>query len=220
MLSSLEEKILSLINVLPLEIFVFIASFIEEVFAPIPSMAVLLTTGSFASLQNYTLMALIPLAIIATLGKTIGAIIVYYLSGKFGEITITKFGGIFNVSHEEIKTFGSKITGSTKDYFLLIALRALPIVPSAVVSIGCGVMKIKLKVYIITTFIGTILRDSVFLYIGFKGTQLLASIADQSAGIESLIQTFVLVMVLAGLIYLYFKKKKSTIDSVDSLIKK
>lgn len=209
MLSSFEEKILSLIDVLPLEIFVFVASFIEEVFAPIPSMAVLLTTGSFASLQGYTVLGLIPLIIIATLGKTIGAVIVYYLSDKFGEMTITKFGGIFNVSHESIKVFGSKITGSTKDYFILIALRALPIVPSAVVSIGCGVMKIKLKVYIITTFIGTILRDSVFLYIGFKGTELLASFANQSAGIESLVQTIILSTVLAGLIYLYFKKKKS-----------
>lgn len=209
MFSSLEEKILSLIDILPLEIFVFVASFIEEVFAPIPSMAVLLTTGSFASLQNYTLLGLIPLVIIATLGKTIGAIIVYYLSDKFGEMTITKFGGVFNVSHETIKAFGSKITGSTKDYFLLIALRALPIVPSAVVSIGCGVMKIKLRVYIITTFIGTILRDSVFLYIGFKGTELLASFANQSAGIESIVQALVLAMVLAGLIYLYYKKKNS-----------
>ncbi len=207
MLHSLEEKILSLIDVLPLEIFVFVASFIEEVFAPIPSMAVLLTTGSFASLQGYTVLGLIPLVIIATLGKTIGAIIVYYLSDKFGEMTITKFGGIFNVSHETIKVFGSKITGTTKDYFILIALRALPIVPSAVVSIGCGVMKIKLKVYIITTFIGTILRDSVFLYIGFKGTELLASFANQSASIESLVQTIILTIVLSGLIYLYYKKK-------------
>jgi membrane protein DedA with SNARE-associated domain len=207
MFHGLEEKILSLINVLPLEIFVFVASFIEEVFAPIPSMAVLLATGSFASLQNYTLLALIPLAIIAALGKTIGAIIVYYLSDKFGEIALTKFGGALNVSHEAIKDFGSKITGSTKDYLLLIAFRALPIVPSAVVSIGCGVMKINFKLYLITTFIGTILRDSIFLYIGFKGTQLLASFANHSAGIESLVQTLVLIMVLAGLIYLYLKKR-------------
>lgn len=207
MFSGLEEKMLSLINILPLEIFVFIASFIEEVFAPIPSMAVLLTTGSFASIQNYTLLELIPLVFIATLGKTIGAIIVYYLSGKFGEIIITKFGDIFDVSHEKIKYFGSKITGTTKDYFLLITLRALPIIPSSVVSVGCGVMKIEFKIYIITTFIGTILRDSIFLYIGFTGTELLASFANKSASTESLIQTIVLAMVLAGLIYLYFKKK-------------
>ena len=207
MLGDLEEKILSLINILPLEIFVFITSFIEEVFAPIPSMAVLLTTGSFASIQNYTLLELMPLALIATLGKTIGAIIVYYLSGKFGEIIITKFGGVFDVSHEKIKSFGSKITGTTKDYFLLITLRALPIIPSSVVSIGCGVMKIKFKIYIITTFIGTILRDSIFLYIGFTGTKLLATFANKSANIESLVQTIILAMVLSGLIYLYFKKK-------------
>ncbi len=208
MFHQLESILLSLINTLPLEAFVFVASFIEEVFAPIPSMAVLLLTGSFASVQEYTLLALIPLAFIAAFGKTIGAVIVYYISDRVGEVTIKKFGGAFNVSHSDIKNFGSKITGTPRDYLLLIVFRALPIVPSAVVSIGCGVMKIKLQLYIITTFIGTIVRDSIFLYIGYTGTQLLSTFATNSANIESIIQTIVLLIVLAGLIYLYIRRKR------------
>ena len=208
MFQHLESILLSLINTLPLEVFVFVASFVEEVFAPIPSMAVLLLTGSFAAVQEYTLLALIPLVLIATLGKTIGAVIVYFISDKIGEATIKKFGGAFDVSHNDIKNFGNKITGTPRDYLLLIVFRALPIIPSAVVSIGCGVMKIKLRLYIITTFIGTIVRDSIFLYIGYSGTQLLSTFATNSANIESLIQTIVLLIVLAGLIYLYMRRKR------------
>lgn len=208
MFQNLESILLSLINTLPLEAFVFVASFIEEVFAPIPSMAVLLLTGSFASVQEYTLFALIPLAIIAAFGKTIGAVIVYYISDRVGEVTIKKFGGSFNVSHSDIKNFGSKITGTPRDYLLLIVFRALPIMPSAVVSIGCGIMKIKLRLYIITTFIGTIVRDSIFLYIGYSGTQLLSTFATDSASIESIIQTIILFAVLAGLVYLYIRRKR------------
>jgi membrane protein DedA with SNARE-associated domain len=210
MFQNLENILLSLINDLPLEIFVFVASFIEEVFAPIPSMAVLLLTGSFALVKDYTLLDLIPLAIIAALGKTIGAIIVYYISDKVGEATIKKFGGAFAVSHADIKNFGKKITGTTRDYLLLIIFRALPIVPSAVVSIGCGVMKIEFKLYLITTLIGTIIRDSIFLYVGYTGTQLLSKLATDSATIESITQIIVLILVLIGLIYLYIRRKNLT----------
>lgn len=208
MFSNLEAILLSFIDTLPLEIFVFVASFIEEVIAPVPSAAVLLVTGSFAAIQGKTLLDLIPLAVIAALGKTIGAIIVYFFSDKIGGMVITKFGNFFDVSHDSIKEFGSKITGGPRDYLFLIAFRALPILPSSVVSIGCGLMKIPLRLFIITTFIGTIVRDSIFLYIGYQGTEILSAIATHSATIESQIQMGVLVVVVLVLAYFYFKRKR------------
>ncbi len=208
MFSNLEAILLSFIDTLPLEIFVFVASFIEEVIAPVPSAAVLLVTGSFAAIQEKTLLDLIPLAVIAALGKTIGAIIVYFFSDKIGGMVITKFGNFFDVSHDSIKEFGSKITGGPRDYLFLIAFRALPILPSSVVSIGCGLMRIPLRFFIITTFIGTIVRDSIFLYIGYQGTEILSAIATHSATIESQIQMGVLVVVVLVLAYFYFKRKR------------
>ena len=211
MFSQIEAVMLSFIHTLPLEVFVFIASFIEEVIAPVPSSAVLLLTGSFAAIQERPLLALIPLAIIAAIGKTIGAILVYYFSDKIGGAVLTKFGGFFKVSREEITEFGQKINGSTKDYLLLILFRALPIVPSSVVSIGCGLLKIPPRLFIITTVIGTIIRDGIFIYIGYEGTQLLSAIATNSTTIESLVQTLVLASIVGALGYLYYKRKKITV---------
>lgn len=211
MFSNLEAAMMSLIQTLPLEAFVFIASFIEEVIAPVPSAGVLLLTGSFAAIQERPVLGLIPLAIIAAIGKTIGAILVYYFSEKIGSTVLTKFGGFFNVSHEAITDFGQKITGSTKDYLLLTLFRALPIVPSSVMSIGCGLLKIPPRLFIISTFIGTIVRDSIFLYIGYEGTQLLSAIATHSTSIESLVQTLILATIVGALGYLYYKRKKLTL---------
>ncbi len=211
MFSNLEAIMLSFIHTLPLEVFVFIASFIEEVIAPVPSAAVLLLTGSFAAIQERPLLALIPLAVIAAIGKTLGAILVYYFSEKIGGAVLTKFGGFFNVSREAVAEFGQKINGSTRDYLLLILFRALPIVPSSVVSIGCGLMKIPPRLFIITTFIGTIVRDSIFLYIGYEGTQLLSAIANHSTSIESLVQTLILATIVGTLGYFYYKRKKITV---------
>jgi membrane protein DedA with SNARE-associated domain len=208
MFQNLESVLLSFIHTLPLELFVFVASFIEEVIAPVPSAAVLLVTGSFAAIQDKTLLDLIPLAVIAALGKTIGAIIVYYFSDKIGGMVITKFGNFFDVSHASIKEFGSKITGGPRDYLFLTVFRALPILPSSVVSIGCGLMKIPIRLFIITTFIGTIVRDSIFLYIGYKGTEILNTFATKSANMESAIQISLLVAIILVLTYFYFKRRK------------
>lgn len=208
MISTLEAALLSLVHTLPLELFVFVASFIEEVFAPIPSLAVLLITGSFAEVQGRTFLALIPLAIIASLGKTIGAVIVYFFADKIGERVVTKFGRYFGITHEAIKSFGNKITGSPRDYVLLSFFRALPILPSAVVSIGGGLLKIPLRVFVVSTFLGSIVRDSVFLYVGYTGTQLWSTLATNSASIESIVQGIIFIIVFSSLTYLYFKRKR------------
>lgn len=209
MFSEIEAFIISQIETIPLELFVFLASFIEEVIAPVPSSAVLLLTGSFAAIQERTLFELLPLALLATLGKTIGAILVYYFSDKIGDLTVTRFGKYFGVTKEAITNFGKKITGSPRDYLLLIAFRALPIVPSSVVSIGCGLLKINFQLFLITTLIGTIVRDVIFLYIGYRGTQVLNTVVAHSTNIEYLIQTIFLIFFIAVLAFFYFKRKKS-----------
>jgi len=208
MFGHIETTLINYIEVLPLEIFVFVASFIEEVIAPVPSSAVLLMTGSFAAVQDRALIGLIPLAFIAALGKTIGAILVYQLSDKIGGAVVSRYGKFFGVTHEAITAFGQKITGSKKDYLLLIAFRALPVVPSAVVSIGCGLLKIPFKLFLVTTLIGTIVRDSIFLYIGYRGTQVLSAFATHSTNIESIIQTIFISALVASLAYFYFKRKQ------------
>jgi membrane protein DedA with SNARE-associated domain len=208
MFSHIEASLIAHIETVPLETFVFIASFVEEVLAPVPSSAVLLLTGSFAAVQERTLIELLPLALLAALGKTIGAILVYYFSDKIGEAVVTRFGKYFGVTHEAITSFGKNITGSARDYLFLFAFRALPIIPSAVVSIGCGVLKIPFRLFLITTLLGTIVRDSVFLYIGYRGTQVLSAFATHSSNIESIVQGVFLLFLVGVLAYFYFKRKK------------
>ncbi len=211
MFHNLEAILLSFINTIPLEIFVFVASFIEEVIAPIPSSGVLLVTGSFATLQGLTLFNLLPITLIAASGKTLGAVIVYFFSDKIGDLMITKFGRFFDITHESIQEFSSKITGGPRDYLMLTIFRALPILPSSVVSVGCGLLEIPRKLFIITTFIGTLVRDSIFLYIGFKGTEILSTFANQTTSIESKIQAAFILAIIIGLGYLYFKRRKQTL---------
>ena len=79
MFTYIETVLMSFVNILSLEVFVFVASIIEEVIAPIPSPTVMVVAGSVAQLQERALFFLIPLAIIGALGKVIGALFVYVL---------------------------------------------------------------------------------------------------------------------------------------------
>lgn len=209
MFTQLESSLLALAHTVPLELFAFVASFIEEVVAPIPSPTVMVLTGTIASFQSYTILGLLFLAIIAALGKTIGAIVVYFITDRAENLIMERFGKFIGVSHEDVESFGEKLGNGYRDYFLLTLFRALPFVPSVVVSVGSGLLKVPLRLFIITTFFGTIIRDSIYLYFGFVGTQLLGALIQKSASVETLIELLALIGILVILGFLYHKRART-----------
>lgn len=214
MFSALEQLLISYVSVFPLEVFAFVASFIEEVIAPIPSPTVMVITGTFAAIQGRLLLGLVPLILFATVGKTIGAVIVYYIADKGEDIILKKFGRFLGISHEEVESFGKKLTGGMRDYAVLTFLRALPIMPSAIVSVGSGLLKVPLRMFVISTFIGTIFRDSFYLYAGYVGAKALTSLIETSSTIESNVESAAIVLILVAVGYLFYRKRKKLVAAV------
>ncbi len=211
MFSYLESVLISFAHTLSLETFVLVASFVEEVVAPIPSPTVMLLAGSFAKVQEYSLFMLLVLAVIGAIGKTIGAILVYFITDKAEDIVMYKFGKFFNVTHEDVESFGKKLGHGMKDYVVLTALRALPFMPSVVVSVGSGLLKVPLKLFIISTFLGTIIRDGIYLYTGYIGTQALTAFVQESTNLETYVKGIAVVAVLGFLGYRMIQKRKNRI---------
>ena len=205
----LEQIIISYAEHMPLTIFAFVASFFEELIPPIPSPSIVITTGSLALIQDYTIYGLIVLAIVGSLGKTIGASAIYYLSDKAEDLLAGKIYKFIGVTHEKIESFGARLGKGSRDYIILIILRALPIIPSTIISIGSGLLKIDFKLFIISTFVGSIIRDFLYIYLGYIGTNLAISFIKNTANIESSIQIFVVLIVILSLGYLYDKRRKA-----------
>lgn len=208
MFAQLESTLLTYIDTVPLEVFVFIASIIEEIIAPIPSPTVMMLAGSFAQIQERALIALIPLAIIGAVGKTLGALVVYGVADKAENVLLGTLGKFFNVSHDDVESLGKKLGKGIRDYFLLTFLRALPIMPSVIVSVGSGVLKVPLKLFIITTFLGTIIRDGFYLYAGYVGTAVFAKFISGSSTVETYVEILALVSIIGFIIYKKFYSKK------------
>lgn len=205
--SELEALLISYADRVPLEVFAIVASFIEEVVAPVPSPAVMVVSGSLADVQGYAITGIIVLALLGSLGKLLGALLVYKIADRAEDLLSGRFAKFFGVTHAQIESFGKRLGNGWKDYVLLTVFRALPIVPSSLISVGCGVLKVNLRLYAFATYVGTVMRDFVYLYVGYVGTGAAKAFIEQSSSIESLVQVGVLLALMAGLAYLYWRHR-------------
>ena len=194
----------------PLELFVFIGAFVEEVLAPVPSPIIMTLGGSIAEAQNKPIFYLGLLAIIGAIGKTFGAWILYFIADRAEDVLIGRWGRFFGVTSREIESIDKRFNKGWRDYVFLTLARATPIIPSAPVSVVCGVIKLKLKTYLISTFIGTSFRNILFLYVGYVGVSSYEKIINGIDSIESLIQIIFGIIIVGIIIWAYYKRMKSS----------
>jgi membrane protein DedA with SNARE-associated domain len=212
MFTQLEESLVSLAHSLPLEVFVFIASFVEEIVAPIPSPTVMLVAGSLAQVQGVTLFGLIALVIVGAVGKTLGALCVYAISSKAEDVVLQKFGRFFGVTQTDVERLRGMLGNGVRDYVLLTVLRALPIMPSVLLSVGSGVLKVPIPLFIFSTFFGTLFRDGVYLYAGYVGTEALTALVQTSTHIEKIIEYTIGILLLMFLSFFLYRRKKNALS--------
>ena len=213
---SIFEKLISLLEQLaehvPVELFAFVGSFIEELIAPIPSPAVMTLSGSMVAGGGSPFWYLFVIAIIAAVGKTIGAIILYIVADKAEDIVMTRIGRYIGITHEQVEQIGARFKGTPRDYLTLLLIRSAPIIPSAPISLLCGLIGIPKKLFLISTFFGTIARDFIYLYIGFTGLGAAEQIIEGIEGTSSIITIILGVIGLAAFGYIIYRKysKKPT----------
>ncbi len=150
---------------------VFVASFIEEVIAPIPSAIVLLASGflflhgepfSLVYLSKLFLIIVIP----AGVGMALGSLFIYGIAYWSGKPAIVRFGNYFGISWSDVEKAESKFAKSTADEIAIILLRALPVVPNTAVSALCGLIRFPILKYLLFSMIGLFLRALVLAVIG------------------------------------------------------
>lgn len=207
MFISLEHILLSYIEHIHLAIFAPVASFIEEIIPPIPSPSIMIATGYIAQIQGYLFYSLIILAVLGAIGKTIGAGVVYYVSDKVEDFLSGKIAKFIGVTHKQIESLGARLSKDWRDYMVLVVLRATPVIPSSLISVGCGLLKIRFKLFVITTFLGSIIRDFIYIYIGYTGTKVVRHFFENVANTaESLVEGLVILVVILLLGFLYYRR--------------
>lgn len=207
-LRQLEAILLDLSQKIPVEAFTGIGAFLEEVIAPIPSPLVMATAGSLTAAQGKTAVFLLWLSLIGTIGKTLGAWIIYILAVKFKAVVVSRFGKYLGVSQQDVDDLQKHFRGGARDLLILFILRLLPVVPTSPVSLISGLIPLKLWVYLAGTFIGTFFRGLFYLYVGYSGVAAYEGILHGLDRTESLVQIALFLILAAGVGFFYYQRRR------------
>ena len=143
---------------------VFLASFIETVFPPIPTLAVFPLAGFIASQSGVDLLGTILLGIIGGIGATIGSTIIYVVSWKLGRNVILRYLGKIRIQESSLikaekwfEKYGDKI---------ILFGRMVPVMRE-LVSIPAGILKMKPLKFMFYTFIGSCIWSISVILAGY-----------------------------------------------------
>ena len=197
-------------NAMPLEVFAAVGSLVEEIIAPIPSPLVMTLTGSILQSQGKTFVYGLFIALIASVFKTIAQIGFYYLADKTEDIASSKFGKFFKFSHKDIENVGKHFKGGFRDEIIIVLGRALPILPSAVISVAAGFIKIDMFKYIRASLVGNYIRSLFFMYFGYYSIASYESINKGYSTVEDMLRIGFLIfaVIVIGFILVMRRRAK------------
>ncbi|MBM3227518.1 hypothetical protein FJZ27_01485 [Candidatus Peribacteria bacterium] len=191
----------------PLPLYVTVGGVIEEIIAPIPSPLVSTLAGSIVLTQELGIPYLLWICALATLSKTFGAWIFYVIGDKLEDLAVPRFGKYIGVCHKDLEHFGGRFNGTSRDELTLLFLRAIPVMPSTPISLLCGILKIRMRTFLLATYGGFYLRSLFFMLMGYTGLSAAESLMQ---GIDTA-ETFFKVIIVGGvgmvLAWLYWKRR-------------
>lgn len=189
---------------------ILILIFVENVFPPIPSEAVLLFGGA---LSLNTTMNAPGVVVAATFGAVAGAIVLYafgrlFKAGKLKEIFSGRFGKILHLKPEYV----DKSVGWFEKYQgrAVFICRCIPMMRS-LISIPAGISEMKIPKFLILTVLGSGIWNALLVSVG-----VLFGTAWKSV-VPYFNKVTYLVMAVVGslyLLYLFFKEIKNRKSSV------
>ena len=142
------------------------------------------------------------------IATAIGSMVIYAIGYYGGHGVVRRFGRFLGTSVNDIEKTSRKMHKGKKTWISIIILRAVPIFPTSVVTLACGIMRLDVKKYFITTLIGAIPRIFILSFIGWQLGDNYIAIAENIGKYESMILGIIVVIIIAGLIYLWKRKMK------------
>lgn len=192
----------------PLEILALITGFISEIIPPVPSFPILISIGVLARIQDYALPSIIIIAFFSALSKTGVGIFFYKITDKAEDVFIDKYGNYFNLKPGQLESFGDKFGKRPLDYFLITLVRGIPFLSSTLLTVAAGLIKLPLKLFVVTAFFGSLIQDSLYLYIGFSGLKGFRNYFKEHSHINIVLIGLFIISIIVTLIYLHLHKNK------------
>ena len=191
---------------------VFLASFIEEVVAPIPSAVIMLMSG-FLFIKGTLSLALLfdvfyLVALPAALGVSVGSLVVYGLARHVGIQVLVRWGKYIGITEAMIEKAQAYFKDSKKDEWLVFIARIIPVVPAVAIALGAGLIRMNVWRYLAISFVGTVIRAYILGIVGWQVGEVYTTYAEIIGRWEKYALIIIIASVVSGILYIKFKNKK------------
>jgi len=187
---------------------VFLGCIMEQIIVPIPASLIVVSTtviilkGAPISIDSLWIL-LVKIAIPASLGITVGSLFYYYLAYKLEKPFIERTGKYLGVSMEDVAGAEKRFKDSRFDDLFIFLARCVPIIPCIVINIFCGLIRYDLKMYLITTFFGSLVQIFAWGLLAW----LFGNIYLALEGSVSMLGNIVTLVIILLVLYYLLKKK-------------
>lgn len=140
---------------------IYLAMFIEGVFTPIPSEIIVPLAGYLASTGRFDIVLVI---LVSSLGAVSGSTVAYFIGYRLGRPFVDRYGKYFGFGHDSLCRADAWFE-RWGNYGILFG-HALPGVRS-VISFPAGMAKMDIKRFILFTFSGALIWNTVLTVAGY-----------------------------------------------------
>lgn len=162
---------------LPVEWFVMIGAFVQELISPLPSFVVFVPAGASLAAHGQSWGYLVLIAFVAAIGRVAAALLLYWLSESLRAHLYTKRRRWMGISRHDIKRLEKHFT-ARGSWWAIFTLWAVPVVPGLVISLAGGFMRVPLAIFISATYVGAVINALMYLIIGYVGLEVIAPLGD------------------------------------------
>jgi membrane protein DedA with SNARE-associated domain len=190
---------------------VFAAEIIEEVIVPIPSAVILLGSG-FLFLKGPLTLSLIStlfftVVIPATIGLTLGSMVIYGLAYKGGKPFLEKYGRWLSLSWSDVEVVNQKFATGVFDEWSLVFARVFPIIPSVLIAAFCGLTRMPIRKYVALTLIGAFFKALILGLVGWQVGALYLKYAQAIGYVENTVLALIVLGFIGFVVYRKTKQK-------------
>ncbi len=184
---------------------IFTAALAETLFPIIPSELIFPLAGYVVQSQNLGIGQAVMFGFIGSLGSTIGAIIIYFLSLKVGRKVILKIGKYILINENKLQKSEKWFQKYGK---VAVLLGRLAPGIRELISVPAGLAKMNLISFILFTFIGSFLWSLSLTMIGFYLGDAWDEFSEESSEAFHVVALIIILSITAILIYKLIIDKK------------
>jgi membrane protein DedA with SNARE-associated domain len=190
---------------------IFIAALVETLFPIIPSELIFPLAGYVVQSQNLGIFNAIAFGLSGASGSTIGALIIYLVSLKFGRLVILKVGKYFLINERKLEKSESWFNNHGN---LAVFLGRLAPGVRELISIPAGLSRMNILYFTLFTFMGSSIWSICLTLVGYYLGEAWDKVFLESSSIFNIV-AIVIISVIAGIIiYKYFKKNNNRKNEV------